>query len=106
MEEVEEGDDAEEERETSGSESKARELKRLVSSVEARLRDCDNSSFSVSTDDERDKSEFETALQEEIKEEKGEGAVVDIKGRGLCTVVFLVVVLCVVCRVVLLNIWP
>ena len=44
--------------------------------MEARLRDCDNSSFSVSTDDERDKSEFETALQEDIKEEKGEGAVV------------------------------
>ena len=104
MEEVDEGGDAEEERETSGSESKAREFKRLVSSVEARLRDCDNSSFSVSTDDERDKSEFETALQEEIKEEKGEGTVVDIKSRGLCNVV-LVVVLGVVCRVVLLNIW-
>ena len=58
MEEVEEGDDAEEERESSGSESKAREFKRLVSWVEARLRDCDNSSFSVSMDDERDKSEF------------------------------------------------
>ena len=40
MEEVEEG---EEERETSGSESTAREFKRLVSWVEARLRDCDNS---------------------------------------------------------------
>ena len=105
METVEEGDDAEEERETSGSESKAREFKRLVSSVEARLRDCDNSSFSVSTDDERDKSEFETASQEEIKEEKGEGAVVDIKGRGLCNVLLVVVVLCVVCRVVLVNIW-
>ena len=102
---MEEGDDAEEERESSGSESEARGFKRLASSVEARLRDCDNSSFSVSTDDERDKSEFETALQEEIKEEKGEGAEVDIKGRGLCTVVFLVVVLCVVCRVVLVNIW-
>ena len=102
---MEEGGDAEEERESSGSESKAREFKRLVSSVEARLRDCDNSSFSVLTEDEKDKSEFETALQEEIKEEKGEGAVVDIKGRGLCNVVLLVVVLCVVCRVVLLNIW-
>ena len=102
---MEEGDDAKEERESSGSESKAREFKRLVSSVEARLRDCDNSSFSVSMDDERDKSEFETALQVEIKEEKGKGAVVDIKGRGLCNVVLLVVVLCVVCRVVLLNIW-
>ena len=44
------------------------------------------------------------SLQEEIKEEKGEGTVVDIKGRGLSIVVFLVVVLCVVCRVVLLNI--
>ena len=105
MEEVEEGGDAEEERESSGSESKARESKRLVSWVEARLRDCDNSSFSVSTDNEKDKSEFETALQEEIKEEKGEGTVVDIKGRGLSIVVFLVVVLGVVCRVVLLNIW-
>ena len=94
MEEVEEGDDAEEERESSGSESKAREFKRLVSWVEARLRDCDNSSF----------SEIKVSLQEEIKEEKGEGTVVDIKGRGLSIVVFLVVVLCVVCRVVLLNI--
>ena len=43
LEEVGEGGDDEEERETSGSESKAREFKRLVSSVEARLRDCDNS---------------------------------------------------------------
>ena len=48
--------------------------------------------------------EIKVSLQEEIKEEKGEGTVVDIKGRGLSIVVFLVVVLCVVCRVVLLNI--
>ena len=41
----------------------------------------------------------------EIKDEKGEGTVVDIKSRGLCNVVLLVVVLGVVCRVVLLNIW-
>ena len=36
------------------------------------LRDCESCSFSAATDDERARSELETALPEDVKEEKGE----------------------------------
>ena len=40
--------------------------------MDTKLRDCESCSFSAATDDERARSEFETALPEEVKEEKGE----------------------------------
>ena len=69
---MEEDDDAAKERETKGSESEARWLKRVVRWLDTRLRDCENCPFSAATDDERARSELETALPEEVKEEKGE----------------------------------
>ena len=68
LEEVED----EEVRETNELESAARVLKRLVRSEETSSRDCESCSFSAATDDERARSELETALPEEVKEEKGE----------------------------------
>ena len=68
LEEVED----EEVRETNELESAARVLKRLVRSEETSSRDCESCSFTAATDDERARSELETALPEEVKEEKGE----------------------------------
>ena len=46
-------------------------LKRVVRWLDTRLRDCESCSFSAATDEERARSELETALPEEVKEEKG-----------------------------------
>ena len=40
--------------------------------LDTRFRDCESCSFSAATDDESARSELETALPEEVKEEKGE----------------------------------
>ena len=73
-------------------------------------------------DEESTESEWESAEVEEDNEDKGEveksttdvdksgcaevvASAVDIKGTGLSDSVFFVVVLCVVCKVVLMNVW-